>query len=236
MNAVISLKNASVSYRQRHSLFRHSYFEALKNISFDVNKGETLGIIGRNGCGKSTLLKLLAGIFQPDKGIVDKGDARVSLLTLAAGFDQNLSGIDNAIISAMLLGHKKSKILSKLDEIVEYSELEEFVGEQVKTYSSGMRARLGFSVAVQMHADVLLIDEVLGVGDANFSKKAEATMLDKINSEQTVVLVSHSARQIKRICQRAVWIEKGENMKVGNCHEVADAYHSFLNKIRSSIG
>lgn len=233
MTTIVKLKGVNVKYRQRHSLFRHSYFHALKDVSFEVYKGETLGIIGRNGCGKSTLLKLLAGIFEPDGGTVERGNTKVSLLTLAAGFDNNLSGVDNAIISAMMLGHKKSDILRKIDEVIAYSELEEFINEPVKTYSSGMRARLGFSVAIQMEADVLLIDEVLGVGDANFKSKAEATMLSKINSKQTVVLVSHSAPQIKRICQRAIWVEKGEIMKIGNCHVVADAYQEFLNKLKN---
>ena len=228
MSAVITLDNASVRYRKRQSLFRHNYFEALKGISFEVNKGETLGVIGRNGCGKSTLLKLLAGIYQPDQGTVERGDSKASLLTLSAGFDPNLSGIDNAIISAMLLGHKKKEIVEKLDEIVEYSELGDFIHEPVKTYSSGMKARLGFSVAVQMEADVLLIDEVLGVGDVKFKKKAEQTMMSKINSDQTVVLVSHSAGQIKKICQRAVWLEKGQVVMVGDCSEVADAYQEFM--------
>jgi len=232
MATVINVTNATVKYRQRHSLFRHSYYKALDNVSFGLKKGETLGVIGRNGCGKSTLLKLLAGIYQPDIGSVDKGEASVSLLTLAAGFDPNLSGLDNAIISGMMLGHAKADIIEQLDDIIEYSELAEFIHEPIKTYSSGMKARLGFSVAIKMNADVLLIDEVLGVGDANFKKKAEATMLSKINSEQTVVLVSHSAAQIKKVCQRAVWIEKGKVQAVGDCIEVADAYQRFLDEIK----
>ena len=228
MNALIEVENVTVKYRQRHSLFRHSYYNALKNVNFKINKGETLGIIGRNGCGKSTLLKLLAGIYQPNGGKVRKENVKVSLLTLAAGFDPQLSGIDNAIISGMLLGHDKKTIKSKLHSIIEYSELQDSIDQPVKTYSSGMKARLGFSVAVQMEADVLLVDEVLGVGDAQFRAKAEKTMLEKINSDQTVVLVSHSAQQIKRICQRAVWIDMGEIQEIGDTETVVNNYQKFL--------
>lgn len=233
MEDVISLEKVSVKYRQRHSLFRHSYFNALRDISFSVKKGETLGVIGRNGCGKSTLLKVLANIYQPDEGKVNTKGYKASLLTLSAGFDQNLTGKDNAIISAMMLGHTKQSVLAKLDEIIEYSELGDFIHEPVKTYSSGMKARLGFSVAIQMKADILLIDEVLGVGDAQFKKKAEKTMLNKIDSDQTVVLVSHSAGQIARLCQRAVWLEEGQIKMVGDCREVADSYKSFIDSIKN---
>lgn len=235
MADVITLDDVSVLYRQRQSMFRHSYFHALKEISFKVKKGETLGVIGRNGCGKSTLLKLLAGIYQPDKGVVDRKGYKASLLTLAAGFDPNLSGIDNAIISAMMLGHSKREVMEKLDEIVDYSEVGEFIGEPVKTYSSGMKARLGFSVAIQMKADVLLIDEVLGVGDAQFKKKAEKSMLSLINSDQTVVLVSHSAGQIRRICQRAIWLEQGQLKRIGPCADVAAEYEEFMSEFKANI-
>lgn len=232
MDDVIVLDKVSVSYRQRQTLFRHSYFTALQDISFSVKKGETLGIIGRNGCGKSTLLKLLAGIYTPDNGTVQKADVKASLLTLSAGFDPNLNGIDNAVISGMMLGHTKKSVKQKLDEIINYAELGNFIYEPVKTYSSGMKARLGFSVAVQMKADVLLIDEVLGVGDAQFKKKAEKTMLSKINSDQTVVVVSHSADQIARLCQRAIWLERGRIRMLGNCNEVASEYKEFINSLK----
>lgn len=232
MDDVIVLDKVSVSYRQRQTLFRHSYFTALQDISFSVKKGETLGIIGRNGCGKSTLLKLLAGIYTPDNGTVQKADVKASLLTLSAGFDPNLNGIDNAVISGMMLGHTKKSVKQKLDEIIDYAELGNFIYEPVKTYSSGMKARLGFSVAVQMKADVLLIDEVLGVGDAQFKKKAEKTMLSKINSDQTVVVVSHSADQIARLCQRAIWLERGRVRMLGNCNEVASEYKEFINSLK----
>jgi lipopolysaccharide transport system ATP-binding protein len=235
MEKVIRLQSVDVKYRLRHSLFRHSYYEALKDVSFDVHKGETLGIVGRNGCGKTTLLKLLAGIFQPDGGSVARGATKVSLLSLDAGFDPKLPGFENAVICAMMLGHRKSEVIKKLDDIIEYSELGEFIHEPVKTYSSGMRARLGFSVAIQMQADVILIDEVLSVGDANFQKKAEATMLARIDSDQTVVIVSHSEKQIRELCQRAVWLEDGRVRLADSCETVADAYQEYLDKNYSAV-
>lgn len=225
---MISLSDVSVKFRQRLSFFRHKYHHALTDINLDVNRGETLGIIGRNGCGKSTLLKVLAGIMTPDSGTVDTRNNKVSLQTLAAGFDQELSGTDNAIISSMLLGHSHKEARANLDRINEFAELGDNFYEPVKTYSSGMRARLGFAVAITMHADVLMVDEVLGVGDANFRKKAEDAILDKINSEQTVVFVSHSAGQIQRLCDRVVWLERGKIKLIGETRPVLKEYQSFL--------
>ncbi|WP_297818256.1 hypothetical protein [uncultured Paraglaciecola sp.] len=151
---------------------------------------------------------------------------------MAAGFDEELTGRDNAIISSMLLGHSKKVAIDNMDEINEFSELGLSFLEPVKTYSSGMKARLGFSTAITMHADVLLVDEVLGVGDANFRVKAEKAILDKINSDQTVVFVSHSANQIKRLCNRAVWLENGEIIRVGYAQEVVDEYKEYSQKIK----
>lgn len=226
--ALISLYNVGVKFRQRLSFFRHKYHNALTGINLEVHTGETLGIIGRNGCGKSTLLKVLAGILSPDSGVVDTRNNKVSLQTLAAGFDQELSGEDNAVISSMLLGHSRKGAIGNLTKINKFAELEDSFYEPVKTYSSGMRARLGFAVAITMHADVLLVDEVLGVGDANFKQKAENAILDKINSEQTVVFVSHSSGQIQRLCDRVVWLEKGEITLEGETKYVMEKYQSFL--------
>lgn len=226
-NTLISLKNVSVNYRKRRAFFRHEYYEALKDISFDLKKGETLGIIGRNGAGKSTLLRILAGIIKPDKGTVIHNTNKVSLLSLQLGFDPELNGRDNAIFGGMLLGFSKKTAEQNLNNVLEFSELDGFFDEPVKTYSAGMQARLGFSVAHYMTPDVLLVDEVLGVGDAKFSQKAQKTMIDKLLSDQTVVLVSHSAHHITNLCSRALWIEGGIVKMAGNPDEVVRSYHKF---------
>ena len=205
-----------------------SFHEALKLLTFDVRQGETLGVIGRNGCGKSTLLKLLAGIFYPNEGTVETFGNRASLLTLSVGFDPELSGYENAILGGMLLGYPKKRVLSMLDEIFEFSELGNDVYNPLKTFSSGMRARLGFAVAIIMRTDILLIDEVLGVGDIKFRVKAEKTLVDRIKSDQTVVLVSHSGAQIKKLCDRAIWLESGGIKLSGLAHDVVGEYETTL--------
>jgi lipopolysaccharide transport system ATP-binding protein len=208
-DVLISLRDISICYKRRGGLFRKSAsFQALDSVSLDIHRGETLGIIGRNGAGKSTLLRVLAGIIKPDAGIIVNFGASVSLLALQIGFDANLSGRDNAIVSGMLLGYSKQQVEEYLEKITEFSELGAFMAEPVKTYSAGMRARLGFSVAMYMTPDVLLLDEVLSVGDAEFRQKAEKEMLKKINSNQTVVLVSHSEGQVNRICDRVVNLDR----------------------------
>lgn len=203
---VISVDNVSVTYRQRVGIFKPvKTYEALSNISFDLYRGETLGIVGRNGAGKSTLLKVLAGIIRPDHGrVVKADDTGISLLALQAGFDSELSGYDNAVLGGMLLGYSRKEIESKLDEITAFSGLGSFMEQPIKTYSSGMRSRLGFSLALYASPDVLLLDEVLSVGDREFKKKAEAAMIEKIRSDQTIVLVSHSENQIERLCDRKI--------------------------------
>jgi len=202
---ILSLKNVSLSYKQRQGLFKPAKkFFALKDISFDIYKGETLGIIGRNGAGKSTLLKIIAGILKPDSGLVLNKGVSVSLLALQAGFDIELSGRDNAILGGMFLGYSRIQAEARLDEIVEFSELGDFIDQPIKTYSAGMRSRLGFSLAMHLSPDVLLLDEVLSVGDKGFREKAEKEMMKKIHSEQTVVLVSHSESQVNRLCERCV--------------------------------
>lgn len=227
---VMELSNVSVRYKSRRSFFRHDYFTALDDVSFTIKKGETLGIIGANGCGKSTLLRVLADIYGVDEGTVNWHCRQVSLLSLALGFDVELSGRDNAIISGMLLGSRKRDVLAKLDEIIEFSELQKYIDKPIKTYSSGMRARLGFSVALKMHSELLLIDEVLGVGDGKFKRKATNAMINKISSEQTVVLVSHSMGQIKKLCNRVLWLDAGKVKMIGAADEVVREYGLFINK------
>lgn len=226
-NPLISLKNVAVRYRKRRSFFRHDYYEALRDVSFDLIQGETLGIIGRNGAGKSTLLKILGGIIRPDGGTVVHNTKKVSLLSLQLGFDPELSGRDNAIFGGMLLGHSRKDVEENINNVLAFSELDGFFYEPVKTYSTGMRARLGFSVAHFMTPDVLLVDEILGVGDVKFRQKAEKSMIEKLRSDQTVVLVSHVAQQIKNVCSRALWIEDGRVRKSGKPDEVIHHYHEF---------
>ena len=229
MEPVISLKNIGVRYKRSGSLFRRkSYYEALKSINFDIYAGETLGILGRNGVGKSTLLKVISEVIRPDSGSLINHGVSVSLLALDAGFDPDLNGRDNAIISGMLKGYSRRQVENRLDEIYEYSELGDFLFEPMRTYSSGMRARLGFSVSTILSPDVLLVDEVLGVGDKHFRQKAERTMMAKIQSKQTLVLVSHAHHQIARLCDRAVLIEDGVNIVTGEPQEVLAVYEEHL--------
>lgn len=202
---IISLRDVGVRYKRRGGLFRKpEYFQALEGITFDIHRGETLGIVGRNGAGKSTLLKVIAGIIQPDSGELINHGFTASLLTLQAGFDPELPGTDNAILSGMLMGYTRQQVEARMDDIAEFSELGDFMYQPVKTYSSGMRARLGFSVAMYMTPDVLLLDEVLSVGDKQFKKKAETEMMKKLHSDQTILLVSHSESQVGRLCERIV--------------------------------
>jgi len=231
MEPVISLKDVAVRYKRSGSLFRKkSYFEVLKSITLDIYPGESLGILGRNGAGKSTLLRLISGVIRPDQGIVVNRGVSVSLLALQAGFDANLSGRDNSIIGGMLQGCSRKAVEKELDKIHEYSELGDFFFEPVRTYSTGMRTRLGFSISTIISPDVLLVDEVLSVGDKHFKEKAERTMVAKMQSQQTVVLVSHSHHQIARLCDRAVLIDEGVSVISGNTDDVLTVYEDSLNR------
>jgi len=221
---LISLTDVGFTYRTLSGMFSIEKFQALKSINLDIRPGETLGVIGSNGSGKSTLLKVLARIYQPDEGKIAFNAKKISLLSLALGFDARLSGLDNAVLSSMLLGATLKQAKQKVAAIIDFSELGEFASHQVRTYSSGMRARLGFSVALNMHADVLLIDEALAVGDAKFMAKSEKAIVERVKSSQTVVLVSHSGAQINRLCNRAVWIEKGEIVEEGDTDFVTGRY------------
>lgn len=226
---VVSLENVGCRFRIRQKLFRFKSYEALKDVSLSLYRGEALGVIGRNGVGKSTLLKIIAGILRPDNGrVVSYGNPSIALLTLQLGFSNELSGRYNAILGAMLLGYTKQEALLRLDQIIAFAELERWIDEPLKTYSAGMRARLGFAVAMEMSPDVLLIDEALGVGDAAFREKSMQAMQDKFNSDQTIVFVSHMAPSVKRLCNRAVWIENGVTRMEGEAAEVVDAYERFL--------
>jgi len=229
MKPIISLQDVAVHYKRSGNVFRKkSYYEALKSVTLDIYPGETLGILGRNGSGKSTLLRLISGIIQPDHGKVINHGVSVSLLALQAGFDPNLNGHDNAILGGMLQGHSRKKVERHLDEIHEYSELGDFFYEPVRTYSAGMRARLGFSITIMITSDVLLIDEALSAGDQHFKDKAEQTMITKLQSQQTVVFVSHSHNQIARLCDRAVLIDEGISWISGEPNRVLEIYEERL--------
>lgn len=203
---------------------KRSHFQALRDISFKIYKGEKVGIIGYNGAGKSTLLNVITGIYQPEGGEV-KTYGRISpLLALGAGFDHNYSGRENIYLNGAILGYDKQFLESKYDEIVEFSELEEFINFPVKNYSSGMLVKLGFSIATIVEPDILIIDEVLGVGDVNFQKKSSDKIRSLMDKGTTVLLVSHSIPQIRQLCDKAIWIDQGKIVEIGEVNEVCNHY------------
>lgn len=223
-NITGGIKNFLFNLPKTIRTMKNSRFEALKDISFEVYQGETIGIIGKNGAGKSTILGLIAGVLMPTKGsVVVRG--RVSpLLELGAGFHPELNGKENIMLNGALMGLTRTEILKKMDEIIEFSELGEFIEEPIRVYSSGMLARLGFSIVSHLDPEILLIDEILAVGDMNFQKKC----LDKIDGfkkrEVTIVFVSHSLSDIERICDRVMWIENHYVKMVGSPKSVITEY------------
>ena len=200
-------------------------FTALKNVSLTVKKGEVLGIIGKNGSGKSTLLRIISGIYPPDEGNCKVAGSISLLAGLGTGFSGHQTGRENAILYGSILGHKEEVMISKLPEIIDFSELGPFIDEPVRTYSSGMKARLGLAVASAIHPDILLIDEVLGVGDPQFKEKSKKRILDLVKSTGTVVLVSHSFGLMKEICDRLVFIHKGKIIDVGEPDAIIKLYY-----------
>ena len=223
----ISIRDVGLTYRVRQSLFTSTRIRALSNLTFDVRKGETLGVLGRNGAGKSTLLRVLAGIFDPDEGKILFNEDSISLMTLQLGFDPILSGRENAIFGGMLLGSGRKEVEERLALIQEFSGLEQAFDEPVKSYSSGMVSRLSFSVAINLSPDVMLLDEVLAVGDAEFRDRAYKAMLDKIRSEQTTVIVSHSTTEIGTLCDRVILLDRGQIISQGKPDEVIAAYRTL---------
>lgn len=228
--AILQMHEVGLDYVTRKSFFRHERFTALDGVSLRVNRGEVLGIIGGNGSGKSTLLRVLANVYRPDRGRLIRNCDHTMLLSLALGFDPELSGRENALVSGVLLGARRKHVLAKLDDIVSFAELEDCIDNPLKTYSSGMRARLGFSVASFIDADLLLIDEVLSVGDAEFRAKAELAMRNRMFSDQTVVFVSHSMSQVTSLCDRVLWLDRGRVITTGAPNEVVDAYNDSGSK------
>jgi lipopolysaccharide transport system ATP-binding protein len=216
--------DVGVCYRKGLKLIRPDTHWALRHLNFEVYPGETLGIIGKNGAGKSTLMKLLAAIINPDEGRIERQHATLQLLSLQVGFLGHLSGRENAIMSGMLLGLRKRQIVDAMPHIIDFSELGEQIDDPVRTYSAGMRARLGFAVAHQTNPDVLLIDEALSVGDLRFKEKSKAVMEARIRSDKTVVLVSHNEKVVMELCDRVIWLDQGHLEQIGDAESTVTAY------------
>ena len=202
-------------------------FTALDDINFTINQGEVIGVIGRNGSGKSTLLRVIAGIYQPDEGKV-RALPRISLLAgVSVGLNGNLTGIENVHLYGSIIGNSEEEMDSKMDDILEFSELGEFIHQPLRTYSTGMKARLGIAIASAIEPEILLIDEVLGVGDPQFRDKSKARILDLVKNSGTVVLVSHSFGLMKEICDRLILVNKGKIAMIGEPEEVIHEYYNL---------
>lgn len=204
-------------------------FWALKDVSFKVEKGDRVGVLGFNGAGKSTLLKTIAGVLKPTTGSVKVTGVIAPMLELGAGFDPNYSGAENIYLYGATMGFSRKFIDEKFNEIVEFSELEEFMDAPLKSYSSGMRSRLGFAIATAVKPDVLILDEVLSVGDAAFRAKSEQRILDMMAEGVTVLFVSHSTESVKRICNKAIILTRGQLVAQGEANEICDIYTEMIN-------
>ena len=230
-NPLISLLDVGVCYRRPHGFFKgeRSDFWALQSVTFDIHEGETIGVLGRNGAGKSTLLRVLSAIIAPDRGRVNmRPGLRSTLLSIGVGSHSTLSGRENAVLNGMMLGASKGRMIESLDRIHEFSELGQFFDEPIYTYSSGMAARLGFATALEVDPDVMLIDEMLSVGDASFQHKSATALKDRLRAGKTAVIVSHDARTIMDLCNRAVWIENGLSVAEGEAADVAMQYEAAI--------
>lgn len=222
-----SIKKSLLKLKTSHM----EIFEALKGVSFEVEKGKILGIVGKNGSGKSTLLRSIAGIFSADSGNINLHGNTVSLLSIGVGFQPALTGYENIFLSGMLLGFTEEQVHDKLKEIIDFSELGDFIYSPVKTYSSGMYSKLAFSITAILETDIMLIDEVLSVGDIQFKAKSYAKMKELINdTNRTVVIVSHSTETLRELCDSILWLHDGEIKMMGDCDEVLDKYQEFMNQ------
>lgn len=243
----LSVDNVFVSYhivnsfkfrRARTELKGKTFerFYALKEISFELEEGLILGVIGRNGSGKSTILKTIAGIFSPDSGSINLHENRVSLLALGVGFQSSLSGYDNIFLSGMLLGITKKEIQEKLDGIIEFSELEDFIYKPIGTYSSGMISKLAFSISSTLDTDILLIDEVFSVGDIAFKKKSLERVHKLISDKsKTVLIVSHDIEMIRGQCDKAIWLDAGRIIEYGDTNKTIDAYVNYMESPKAPL-
>lgn len=240
-NFALEVSNLSISYRMLKSFSikrnffsakhdRSGVFEAVKDVSFSLKKGEILGLVGGNGAGKSTMLKAIAGIFSPNEGTIDLHGNSVSLLAVGIGFINDLTAKENIVLTGMLMGFSKEEIDSCMERIISFAELRGFEDSPVRTYSSGMRSKLSFSIAVILEPDILLIDEVLSVGDAKFKKKSFKKMKELIEDKnRTVIIVSHNSANIRELCTKVLWLEKGKVKKLGAVDEVMNAYDAYMN-------
>ena len=236
-NVAIRVTNLSMDFKyskDKRDKRKSRKVRVLDNINFEVKRGEKLGILGFNGAGKSTLLKIISGIYEPSEGEVKINGKIAPLLELSAGFDKNYTGRDNIYLNGAFLSMDKKYLDSKIDEIIEYSELGEYIDVPIKNYSKGMKAKLGFSIATLIEPDILIIDEILSVGDIKFRKKSGKKINEMMAEGVTVILVSHSIRQVKRICDRCIWIDDGKLVMEGPAEEVCNAYIEDANysKIR----
>lgn len=219
---VTSLKEFFVKFLKKNIKYRK--FHALKDISFTIHEGEVIGVIGLNGAGKSTLLKVISGVLKPTSGSVEIIGKIAPLIELGAGFDPELTGRENIFLNGSLLGFTKKDLRDSVEEIIEFSELREFIDTPLKNYSSGMYARLGFSIAILYEPEILIIDEVLSVGDFHFQEKSMNKIHEMIKNNTTVLFVSHDINQIKEICSKVIWIDKGKIMKYGKTEIICEEY------------
>ena len=223
------LNSVSVQKSFFRKKVREEVFEAVKHVSFEVEEGGILGIIGKNGSGKSTLLRSIAGVFSPNSGSINLHEHSVSLMALGVGFKDNLTGRENIVLSGMLLGFTEKEIEAKVQDIIDFAEIGEFIDRPVRTYSSGMHSKLAFAITAMLETDIMLVDEVLSVGDERFKKKSLAKMKELINDKnRTVVIVSHSIPTLKELCDRVLWIHDGEMKEIGEPAVVLKHYTDFM--------
>lgn len=227
-DVLVRVRDVSVAYPLRLGPFRWGRHPVLERVSLELRRGECIGVIGRNGAGKSTLLRVIAGIVEPDSGLVEHERARVSLLALGAGFMPQLSGRDNVMLSGMLMGMRRREIAARMGAVIEFAGIGEYIDQPMHTYSVGMRARLGFSTAIQVEPDVLLIDEVLGVGDEEFRARSSAEIRRMINGDRAVVLVSHVMAAVREHAARVAWVRPDGTCTVS---DPAEAIRSYLASI-----
>ena len=221
-----SLKEYVIKMIKRKLKFKE--FVALDHVSFEVKKGEVVGLVGHNGAGKSTILKVISGILKPTNGEVKIYGNVVPMLELGSGFDMEMTGRENVFLNGAILGYSEAFLKAKYDEIVEFSEIEEFIDVPIRNYSSGMTARLAFAVATVVEPEILIVDEVLAVGDANFQEKSKRRMMELMGGGTTVLFVSHSLPQIREMCDRVVWLDHGKLKMIGDTQQVCDAYEASL--------
>ena len=220
-----SIKQAFINFFTKKKKKKTEYFWALKNVTFSINKGDVVGLIGSNGAGKSTLLKVVSGVMKPTSGKVEVDGVISPMIELGAGFDQNLTARENIYLNGAILGYSKKFLESKFDEIVEFSELKDFLDVPVKNFSSGMTAKLAFSIATIVDPEILIVDEILSVGDLRFQEKSKNKMMEMIKGGTTVLYVSHSLESIKELCNKVIWLNHGQIVKMGDTKEICDEYY-----------